>query len=897
MLELFLIAAVIYLWFRQRGLSKRLRLLEDATGALAATAPRTTEDGATDVAAAPEPDAAAPAASSPWGPAKSDMPPPPEATPAETPEDPDPYTPPRTFVLTPERMGQLSAWFKDNWAIAIAALSLALAGVFFVQYGIENGILSPPLRVLCAIGLGVALVAGGEYIRRRLGDDHDLAAYLPSALSGAGLVAMMSGILAARQLYGLIDPGTAFLGLLAVGVLSIALGWFYGPFLIAFGIIGTSAAPFLVGGESEDGWMLFYYFALIMAVGFLVDALKRSAWVTVVALAVPTGAAGLLWLGTGGTPHAMAFGALTALFSVTLPVLSLRPGHAAPSVIEATIRQGKSGWPEFPARIAFAGGMIALIAAGLGALQGATEFWLALAIMTLMVAAAVFWFRAAPGIEDLAIPAGLAIAATLAVTAILRLPAANEWITHVPEPEAALPRTMAQLTVLGLILSALAAWAAFTRTTHRAIWAMGSALAAPVTLIILDLWWHPDIHLSGTAWALHIIAVAALMTALAARARSRFGDDHLPMALFTIAALSMLGFAAIAVFSKTALTLAFALLTAAAAWLDKRHDLSLLTWFAKIGALTCSFRLVLDPGVLWAVDSATWPDLLLAYLGTLGLLACAWWLMKERARTIAMGVVESVIATLTAVFGTVVLFRLLEDRLGDGDWTFTLFGLVWLISAMAQLYRARLGGRLRSLRLVLAAVFGALGLLLVLVAMTVFNPVFGLEPARIAGWPLINSLLLSYLLPAALVLAAGRFFTELPRPLTQALMVLGGLFAAAWATLAIRHAWQGPDMSAYRGTSDGEMYSYTIALILVSAALLVLALLRRSALLRKAGLAVAALAVAKVFLLDASGLAGLVRVFSFLALGLALGGLAMINRWIIRLQGQDAQKPAGGVNE
>ena len=42
---------------------------------------------------------------------------------------------------------------------------------------------------------------------------------------------------------------------------------------------------------------------------------------------------------------------------------------------------------------------------------------------------------------------------------------------------------------------------------------------------------------------------------------------------------------------------------------------------------------------------------------------------------------------------------------------------------------------------------------------------------------------------------------------------------------------------------------------------------------------VIALAIAKVFLFDISGPTGLLRVFSFLALGLALAGLAWLNRW------------------
>ena len=89
------------------------------------------------------------------------------------------------------------------------------------------------------------------------------------------------------------------------------------------------------------------------------------------------------------------------------------------------------------------------------------------------------------------------------------------------------------------------------------------------------------------------------------------------------------------------------------------------------------------------------------------------------------------------------------------------------------------------------------------------------------------------------------------------------------------------------GVTQYELYSYTIALMLVGAALLYQAIARRSTLLRRLGMAVIALTVAKVFLIDASGLTGLTRVFSFAGLGLSLAGLAWLNRWA----GQVAQTP------
>ena len=116
----------------------------------------------------------------------------------------------------------------------------------------------------------------------------------------------------------------------------------------------------------------------------------------------------------------------------------------------------------------------------------------------------------------------------------------------------------------------------------------------------------------------------------------------------------------------------------------------------------------------------------------------------------------------------------------------------------------------------------------------------------------------------------------------------GGTF---WLALVIRHAFHGPDLSS-SGTTQGELYSYTIAMLLIGAGLLYQAISKASTILRRVAMAVIALTVVKVFLVDASGLTGLTRVFSFLALGLSLAGLAWLNRWAAvqgRVDDEDAE--------
>ncbi len=103
--------------------------------------------------------------------------------------------------------------------------------------------------------------------------------------------------------------------------------------------------------------------------------------------------------------------------------------------------------------------------------------------------------------------------------------------------------------------------------------------------------------------------------------------------------------------------------------------------------------------------------------------------------------------------------------------------------------------------------------------------------------------------------------------------------SALWLGSEIRHFWRGAEGMLLPTIEQPELYSYTVALLLVGAGLFYQSLSRKSSILRKAGLLVIGLAVAKVFLIDIAGLGGLIRVFSLLFLGLALAALAWLNRW------------------
>jgi uncharacterized membrane protein len=205
----------------------------------------------------------------------------------------------------------------------------------------------------------------------------------------------------------------------------------------------------------------------------------------------------------------------------------------------------------------------------------------------------------------------------------------------------------------------------------------------------------------------------------------------------------------------------------------------------------------------------------------------------------------------------------------------------WLIVALAQLYRMSLPGWMRWVRAAFATVAGLIWAAGTSATLFIVNPVMPLWSTRahlVRGPLLFDTLFVAYALPGLILLLAWRYLGHLHRWLRTAILALGTALMTVYAVLEIRRFWQGPDLSL-PGVTQAELYSYTVALMTVGAVLLYQAIARRSQGLRRIAMAVIALTIAKVFLIDASGLTGLTRVFSFLALGLSLAGLAWLNRW------------------
>lgn len=884
---------IIVLLVQVAGLKARVARLE-ALGAGGAVAEATRTAPALSPETAVEPAETEPAQTEPAQTAAMESPPPPPAevgpwarVAAIAAAPVDPAAQDRPLVMRADRVAALARWLRDNWVYAVSAASLALAGIFFVQYGMERGLLPPGLRVLAALAFGAGLIGAGEWLRRRHGDEGAGAtAFLPSVFSGAGIVTLFAAVLAARQLYGLIGPGAAFGGLLATAALAVAIGWFSGPLLVAVGLVGATIAPFAVGGNSDSLDWLYGYFALIAAVGLGVDAVRRWAWVSVLALVLGYIGGALIQLGGGSdggwTLQLLALAALAA----TLPELRLIPAQAGPATLPALAMKGKAGWPPFPVRLA--AGAVLASTVGLFFLtdRSGDTAMLAFAGLTALALALLLWAERAEGLDDLAQVPSLALLAALAAQgadqgALWREFSAMDLALRAPETSPSLVASL--LLAMAALISAAFAYRALRPGPWGLPFALAAVLVAPLAALFLELWWQPALGLGPYPWALHVIGLGAGMVALALRFARADAPAMRRAAHATLSALSLIALALFILTTQTALTLALAVLVMAAAALDRRFHLPEMSLFLQAGAAVLGYRLLADPGLGWALIADLLP-VLLGFGGSIAALIASLWLLRPLARPMAKAVAESAAAGLAAILANVLITRWLDQGGGQlfSHWALTLNAMPWLILMLMQIYRARLGGPLALLRRAIAALAGIMAALGLLAAVGIANPLHSWGPEDLSGLvrgPLVlDTLLLAYGLPGLVLALAGWKLPDLGRRSRLIFLALGAVLGAVYVGLEIRRLWQGDWLGA-PGVLQGELYSYTVAMMLVGAALFYQAIARRSDSLRRLAMAVIALVIAKVFLIDASGLTGLTRVVSFAGLGLSLAALAWLNRW------------------
>jgi uncharacterized membrane protein len=778
-----------------------------------------------------------------------------------------PPTPPDTPAQQPgpgfeERIG-------TRWVVWVGGLTLALGGFFLVRYSIEQGLLGPGVRVLLGGLFALALLAAGEWTRRKesiAAIDPLPIANIPAVLTAAGTAVAFATVYAAYALYEFLVPSTAFilLGMVALGTLAAAL--LHGPALAGLGIAAAFVTPILVSSAKPDFWALYLYLAVVTAAAFGLARIRLWRWLAVTTIVLAT-----LWtfpcLQCG--PSMVGPHALHVIAGFVLAALLVVCGFMfGPPAEQGRIEPISSG-----ALAAYLFGATMIV---LNSFHADT----AMIVFGLLVAGALFvaWrAEAATG----------AIVAAAAFAAIVFL----EWAVRgnpdmlvlpggpLPGIGPAATDGSVSIHLIGAAIFAAgfgaAGFLAQGRSVSAIVPVVWSACAVFTPLALLIALYARIAHLDRSIpFAILAVVLAAAFGAATESLSKRDNRPGLPIsiALFATGTLAAIALALTIALEKGWLTIALALMSLGTAWISMQRPIPFLRWLAAILAGIVVARIAYEPLIVGGDVGATpifnW--LLWGY----GVPALSFWgagiLLRRRGDDAPLRMVES-----AAILFTVLLAFMEIRHWANGGNVYRNFTDLTEIALQVCVALAMAIGlerlRIRTQSIVhniaailltafagLASVFGLLMLELPIITFIDIEGVF------------INQILLGYALPAILALllsyaVAGR------RPPAYANTIAAGalLLALAYLTLEIRRIYHGPDLTVGL-TTGAEQYTYSIVWLAFGVILLGAGILFNSQRARLASAVVIALTIAKVFVIDISTLTDVYRALSFICLGLVL---------------------------
>ena len=787
--------------------------------------------------------------------------PPPPAPPFEPEPQPQPGTVPAPEPVPVSGSVPAVAPLQVGWEqrlgarafVWIGAITLALAAVFLVRYSIEEGYLSPEVRVILAALFGFALIGGAEKMRSR---DERVA----QALAAAGVASIYGALFASVALYGMVSKVAAGGAAAALTAFAIGVSLRHGIFVAGLAFVGGFVSPAIIGSETPNTPVLFGYL-LAIAAGTLAVIRLRGWWPLGWGVLAGSAIWTLIWMSSlaGGLHWVGLFLVAVAGLFVWATWRRLGESDNPPADIALMV------W----AALGLTGLLIVVLIVQANGKQSAG--WLALAVHGLGLYALGRW---TPRFQYVAALAPLLSLAALALWWGDTRGMAPGWDSE----------SFAWIATLFGGLYAAGAFALLWNAARPGFWA---ALAVAATLAHFLLCWYVLRGVvAGTPWGLISIALAVPFLVAAERlARWRETMPGATEALGYVAAgVAFFIAAAIALeLRREWITVAYAVEFAAVAAIAAKLGLNAMRQLCWPLLAVVVVRFVLNPEVLQyplgVAPIFNW--ILWGYGLSIAALAVGLRFLRPTGDERLIRAAEAAIALLAFVLATLEVrsvFR--HDAMAAPTADFmerAFYVLVWGAFALGALWLART--RRDPVALWAWRLSGTLSMAVALVAQVlVLNPVF--DKVDVGRLPIANGLFLAYALPAVMAALARRWIDGVESNKNVALVVeaAASILAFVYVSLEVRHLFDpGFERSGF-GASSLELYVYSAVWLLFGVALLALGFLRSTAALRHAGMALVCVVVAKVFLIDMAGLQGLLRVFSFLGLGAALVGLGYAYR-------------------
>ena len=742
------------------------------------------------------------------------------------------------------------ALLQQYWMVILGGICLVFAGIFLVRYSIEHGFLGPKARFILALLFGIGLTISGDWLRRT----GRLAAGVHAALVASGILVIYSALLVGLHVYDLYSAETAFLSMALVSVLSMMLALKHGPLMAGMGLLGAYLVPILVSTGSKNIEAALMYSLVVTAGSLWLQRYIYRPW---------------LWWGTW-------FGAL-GWFVISLDMPDQAQGLRA--MYLAALGYACVALP-------FSGLKLSRIDAGK---QTDRQIFQQVTIVYSLMTVAVILILRIEHLNELSYPALAALPIVALLCARQNMPLLRllpwlallpfvvdlfsvdiawiDWRITVSTMDAAL---RSPYVTLLLVVSGAAVTVGVNEVLKGRSAGYWASLVVFVPLAALLLAY---IRLTGFGggleWGVPTLAVALGYWFLLDRWRRRKGDDAVIAAL-TIASQTAVALAFFMMLSQVTLTLVLALQLVGVALIDRKMRLPVMPYVIKALLVLIIVRLTFNPWIfIYEVSSEI---LLLVYAGGLAGSVIAGRIIKDRP-SLKVWLDSGSAHLLVLALAVFTRYFIYSGDIFRADFNLTEASVyVNSLAAIGIIYHWK-AERLDHFQLWYRGIavlhIGAAGAIFVFYNLLLHNPLWSVE--AIGDTPIINLILLAYGLPLVLTTLVYLRLPEFRR--IAGLIALIGLFV--FVTIEVRHLWHG-GIDPHLPVLDGELYTYSLAWLLLTVAILVYGALRGKEDAQKAGMVALVLVVLKVFLWDMGDLDGLWRVVSFLGLGLALLGIAYL---------------------
>jgi uncharacterized membrane protein len=753
---------------------------------------------------------------------------------------------------------------KEHWMSWLGGICVGLAGIFLARYSIEQGLLGPTARIVLGLIGGIGMHAGALWLHRSRGAHPALA-----ALAAGGSITLFAALLSALHLYQLLTPVVTFIMLAVVAMITMWLALLHGPILAALGILGAYIVPILIGGGNDSANSVLVYVLLVSAAGlYLLRYIERQwLWAGVLAGGVAWWLITLDTASVDPTRGWYLYLLTWIIFAIPFRDWLLQTRIQSEPQTSRVARYWKCDEP----REKFVSVALAILIS------------VAVISMVLSRFGSQTFLQWAPFTVVALRLAGLRLHLTFHAWAFFLLQILV-WLAQYFLDPGALPGGTSWYTdFYWYCLGTCLLFAGFALVNARVgdwkPW-QPMALLAPVAFLVLA-WIVTGEEDQALQWSLIAIVLGAAYIVLAWRAMKQ-NLASLATAWFFVAAHLAYALAVAMYLREASLTLALAVQLISISWVIRKFDLAVMGWLLKLVVAVVVCRLTLNPWLaqypvdvhwsLWTYGGATlccwlagrqladfqrlqdWTQGAFVHLFALTVFAeLRYWLYDGNVFAFEYTAIEAGLDA--AVFGTLGLIYHWRERFSAK--------LAWLYRIYSKVL---LGFAFYNYVLILFAMLRSRSWLVDEVGSTFF----------------FNSLWLLFAVPVLLAFATYRFYLPATRKLALGTALVGGFI---FVNLEIRHFWL-HTISLQPTALDAELYTYSAVWLLVAIAAILSGARYADRKWYQAGLGLLLLVVLKLFLVDMAGLQGLLRVASFLGMGLGLLGIAYLHK---RLQFADEQ--------